>query len=453
MRRVLLIAGLVLVAGALLVAGTGQGGGDDGTYRVRAIFDNAFALVEGEDVKVAGVRVGDIGALEVTPDNRAAVVLDITEPGFQDFRADARCTIRPQSLIGERYIECTPTEPRAPGQAVPPPLREVTEGPAAGQHVLPADRTSRPVDLDLINNITRLPQRQRLAIILNELGAGLAGRGEDLNATIRRANPALAETNDVLEILGEQNEVLADLAEDSDRVLGPLAGDRDRLTSFIERAGDTAAATATRRAALDGVFARLPRFLAELEPTMQRLGQLSGEFTPVLRELRSAAPDVNRLVRELGPFSRAGIPAFRSLGETTDVGRPALARSRPLIADLRRLTATADRPAGDLRELLDSLRSTGGIERLMDVLFFQTSAINGYDALGHYLRAGLIVNTCSDYALEAQPGCSSNFAARERRDDRAQQASAASAAPAPATATPAAEAEDGLLEYLLGDGS
>ncbi len=124
MRRALVIAALVLAAGALLVVGTGQGG-DDGTggYRVRAIFDSAFALVEGEDVRVAGVRVGKISALEVTPDNRAAVVLDITEPGFQDFRADARCSIRPQSLIGERFVECTLTRPRAPGQALTPALR------------------------------------------------------------------------------------------------------------------------------------------------------------------------------------------------------------------------------------------------------------------------------------------------------------------------------------------
>ena len=41
-------------------------------------------------------------------------------------------------------------------------------------------QTSRPVDLDLINNIMRLPYRQRLSIILNELGTGLAGRGDDL---------------------------------------------------------------------------------------------------------------------------------------------------------------------------------------------------------------------------------------------------------------------------------
>ena len=57
-------------------------------------------------------------------DKKAAVVLAIDNPGFEDFRQDADCTIRPQSLIGEKFVECTPTQPRAPARAAPPPLRE-----------------------------------------------------------------------------------------------------------------------------------------------------------------------------------------------------------------------------------------------------------------------------------------------------------------------------------------
>jgi hypothetical protein len=40
------------------------------------------------------------------------------------------------------------------------------------QRVLPVTNTSRPVDLDLVNNTLRLPYRQRLSLILNEFGAG-----------------------------------------------------------------------------------------------------------------------------------------------------------------------------------------------------------------------------------------------------------------------------------------
>ena len=40
----------------------------------------------------------------------------------QDFREDASCLIRPQSLLGEKFVECQPTQPRAPGTEPPPEL-------------------------------------------------------------------------------------------------------------------------------------------------------------------------------------------------------------------------------------------------------------------------------------------------------------------------------------------
>jgi hypothetical protein len=306
-------------------------------------------------------------------------------------------------------------------------LRRIPEGePGAGEYLLPVERTSKPVDLDLINNITRLPERQRLAIILNEFGAGVAGRGAELNETIRRANPALGATNEVLGILAEQDQVLADLARNSDEVLEPLACDRNRVTSFIENAGTVARATAERRADLERNFARLPRFLSELRPTMRRLGSFSDEFQPVLEDLQGAAPDVNRLFRELGPFSQASIPAFESLGDALEVGRPALVKSKPVVDDLRRLTDEARPLASNLSALLTSFRNTGGIERFMDFIFYQGTAVNGFDSIGHYLRAGLIVNTCSQYTDEPQPGCSSRFGsgANENRVNEARAARA-----------------------------
>ena len=39
------------------------------------------------------------------------------------------------------------------------------------------------------------------------------------------------------------------------------------------------------------------------------------------------------------------------------------------------------------------------------------AAINGFDSVGHYLRAGLIVNQCATYALTPVAGCSAKFPA------------------------------------------
>ena len=87
----------------------------------------------------------------------------------------------------------------------------------------------------------RLPYRQRLSLILAELGTGLAGRGYELNQVIRRADPALQEIDKVLALLASQNKVLADLARDSDTALAPLARERSHVSSFIEESSEVGA--------------------------------------------------------------------------------------------------------------------------------------------------------------------------------------------------------------------
>jgi ABC-type transporter Mla subunit MlaD len=398
---------LVIVAAVAVVLLTRDG---EEPYKVRAIFDNAGFVIPGEDVKVAGVKVGTIDSLDVTDDFKAVVVLDIADEAYQDFRRDAECTIRPQSLIGERFVECEPTQARQANAPKEPALEKLDDGPGEGQYLLPVENTSKPVDLDLINNITREPQQAKLSIILSELGTGVAGRGSDLNDVIRRANPALKEVDKVLEILASENDTLQKLAVDGDRVLEPLARERRRVSSAIDNSAEVAEATAERREQLEADIQRLPAFLRELRPTMERLGGFADQATPVLSDLRAEAPAINRMLTALGPFSEAAIPALDSLGEAAKVGIPAVKASRPIIGDLRVL-AKQVRPLGaTAAALLGSIQSQRGFERFMDYLFYQVAAVNGFDSFGHYLRAGLIVNQCSTYAASPTPGCSANFA-------------------------------------------
>ena len=105
MRRIIATAALLAVIALAFFA---QGsGGSGGSYEVRGIFDNGAFLVNGEDVRIAGAKVGSVSSVDVTmpgewanrdesPDpGKAVVVMDITDSGFQDFRQDASCLIRP----------------------------------------------------------------------------------------------------------------------------------------------------------------------------------------------------------------------------------------------------------------------------------------------------------------------------------------------------------------------
>jgi ABC-type transporter Mla subunit MlaD len=383
-------------------------GGSNGGYTVRAIFDDAGNLIPGEDVKIDGVKVGTVGSVTPTPQAKAAVVLKIESAGWQDFRADATCTIRPQALIGEKYVDCLPTQPRVEGTALPPPLKRISHGEEGeGQYLLPVAQTHSPVDVDLLGDISRLPERERFTIILNELGAGLANRGSDLHEVIQRANPALQEFDKVLRILAGENHVLAKLAEDSDRALAPFAAVRERVADFIGQANTVAQATAAHRGALAQNLKDFPPFLEQLGPAMDRLAHFAEETTPVFTNLKTAAPGINQAFTQLPAFSNSTSTFFKSVGQTAKVSGPALVGTQPLLGRLEAFGSAAKPFSNNLATLLSSLRETGGLERLLDFIFLGTNSANGYDALGHFLRVEAAANDCLGYAVALSPnaGC------------------------------------------------
>jgi phospholipid/cholesterol/gamma-HCH transport system substrate-binding protein len=443
MRRALTIAAVLAVAVGVIVLAAGASGGGDGDYKVRAIFDNASFLIKGQDVKVAGAKVGVVDSLDVTPDHKAAIVLKIQRAGFKDFRQDAHCEVRLQSVIGEKLVECEPTQPRQAGQPEAPPLQKIPKGqPGAGQYLLPVQNTTTPIDADLINNIQRRPFRERLSILLSELGTGLAGRAEDLRQLIRRGDPALKEFDDFLHILAGQNKMLKELTGNADRIFRSLAANRRQVADFFVQSGIAAQATAEKRANLERNFQKFPPFLRELRPFMVRFAQLSSQMAPVISDLRASGPDVSRLLRALGPFSINSGKALKSLGSTADIGRPALVGAEPVARTLANLASRARTVTTNLRLLLTSLQQHQGIERFLDLLYYQTLSFNGFDEVGHYLRNNLIVTICSGYSITPTIGCPANFI-------HSSSASAASSA-SDATSTASISSTARRLTKLLG---
>jgi ABC-type transporter Mla subunit MlaD len=403
---------------ALLVVGSGASQEAGEEYLVRAIFDNASFLVEQEEVRVAGAKVGSIQSVSVTLDGerahadgsddagKAIVVMSITDPGFQDWREDASCLVRPQSLLGEKFVECEPTQIRAPGTEPPPELEVIPDGePGEGQRFLPVENNGKAVDLDLINNIMREPYPDRFRLILNELGIGLATRGEDLEEIIIRGNPALRETNQLLALLKGQTQALNNLARDGDQALGPLARERQHLTGFINNATVSGEATAERAAELEEGFQKMPAFFRELRLTMTDLEAFTDASTPVISDLGDAAPSLTRSTEALGPFSHASRLALISLGDAAETAGPDLDASKPVVKDIGKLAGKTESTAKLLDTFLTDFRKDFGLQDLMRFFFYGAGATNGFDSFGHFIRAVVPVNNCFTYKAQPEPGC------------------------------------------------
>jgi ABC-type transporter Mla subunit MlaD len=414
MRRLATIFAMVLAAIAATSVLSSASRGAGSPYQVRAIFDDAAFAVPGEDVRIAGAPVGSIKALDVcaanqapcppsSPENKAAVTIEIDNANFTPFYANAHCAIRPQSLIGEKYVDCQP------GTSSAAELQKITSGPGTGAYLLPLANTSSPVDSDILQDISQQPIRDRFALILDELGTGLAARGSDLNAVVHRANPALGQTDKVLKILAQQNRVLARLASESDAVLAPLARAKNQLSDFIVQANTTSVASAARAADISRSFQLFPSFLRQLRPLVADLGQLADQGTPLMASLAQSASAVSRQFQNLAPFAKAARPALIDLGNSVQKSQPALLATIPLAQRLDKLGQQAEPTATELDRLTSSLDQTGAIEYLMSLLYYGVGATNTFDSLGHFARTEPMVGGCASYVLQPVPGCSANF--------------------------------------------
>jgi ABC-type transporter Mla subunit MlaD len=403
MKRILLSAAVLAAAGAFLVFSTGASKGTAiGTYKIE--LQNAFGLVTGADFKVAGVTAGTIEAINLDQKTLNAVVtVSVTQSGFGQFHKDATCESRPESLIGEYFIDCDPG----------------TSGPVIKSGaVIPVTHTQSTIAADLVQNVMRLPYRERFTLIINELGAAAAARSGDLQAALARAVPALTETDNLLNLLANDSSTLQNLTRDSDSVITALADNSTNVERFITEADRTATATATQQSNLRLTLQRLPGLLEQLKPTLAQLGTTVTTNEPVLTNLNQASGQLHRLLADLPAFSRSARPAIKSLGKASVTGKTAVTAAAPTVADLNRFAQSTPELAGNLSIVLHDLddqsraveadpRSPGGkgfsgLQALLGYVFNQTLAINTYGPQGHVLAVDAFFSAmCSPYATPA----------------------------------------------------
>jgi phospholipid/cholesterol/gamma-HCH transport system substrate-binding protein len=424
-KRLLLVLGLVAAVVVVVLLASGDDS-EDG-YRVRAVFDNGGFMVKGEEVRVAGANVGEIESVSVSmPDEpvayedgkqvpvpgKAIIVFNITDPGFQDFRADATCQIRPQSLIGEKFVDCRPTLPRAPGSEPAPPLRQIPDGePGEGQYLLPLGSNGTSVDPDLINDINSLPYAQRFRLILNELGGALAGRGEDLEVLVKRANPVLRDVDRLFGVLSAQKDQLAQLTSDSEAILGPLSREREHLAGFFANAGAAAEASAEKGPELEEALQKFPTFLGEFRETMRDLKTFSDAGTPLIEDFGTAAPSLTDATRTLTPFSEALTVSLKSLGDAGEASGPYFVEADPVIKKAGTLAKSGVKSTSELAKLLVNIKQTKGWDGLTNLIYNTTATINGFDQYGHFGRTRVKLSNCLEYnpIPEGASSCNANF--------------------------------------------
>jgi virulence factor Mce-like protein len=407
MRRILLSAAVVLVAVAVVVAivsssGASASGGGDPTYTIE--LNNAFGLINGEQFKVAGVPAGSISSITLDQKTLNALVhVQVSSGNYGTFHTDATCTSRPQSLIGEYYIDCTPGTPGAP--VIPNGGR------------IPVSHTFSTIPADLLQNTLRMPYRERLTLIINELGAAVAGNPANLQSALQRAVPALTQTDNLLALLAQDSHTIEDLTSTANSVVTALANNGRNVRRFVVTANRTTVASAQQRSNLQATFQNLPGFLQQLRPALANLGSAADANLPVLDNLNASSGQINRLFADLVPFSHSAKPAVQSLGQASATGHEAVVAAAPTVAHLNQFAQPAPELAQNLAIILHDLdtqskavepdpRSPGGkgysgLQAVLQYAFEQTNAIDYFGQFGHILAVDAFATMCTPYQTGA----------------------------------------------------
>jgi virulence factor Mce-like protein len=368
------------------------------TYDVNALVPDAAGLVEGNEVRIGGKRVGVVSAIAAQPTRtgtvaKLALKLDKTT---QPLYSGARVAVRARSALGLKYVELTPNHagrPLSPGQS----LSLAAATPA--------------VDLDQVLNALDQKTRRSLQLAVAGLGDGVAGRGTDLNDAIASFPPLLEHGRRVAANLADPRTNLSGLVRGAARATGELAPVAPQLGSLVRASSTTAGALAS----VDGDVRRV---LEGLPPTLDNATRTLAVAQPVLSDARG-------LIHDIQPGARVLAPAAAKLHAAVSTGIPVVRRAVALSDRLRASLAALDVLASDpfTRGSLDRLLPV--VNTALPVLRFvapmqtvcnylghwaenTSSSISEGDASGTWFRTLVIANT-DEFRAQAKPSPGLHF--------------------------------------------
>jgi phospholipid/cholesterol/gamma-HCH transport system substrate-binding protein len=309
---------------------------DDG-YTFVADFDEAPAVSpgQGQEVRMAGVPVGEIVAAELTDEGRARLTLRVDDRGDRVYD-NAQLVLRPKSPLNEMYVEVAAGGP--PGAPLP-------EG-----GLIPASQTEDPEQVDEV--LQHLDEKSRTAVgaLLAEADTALASAAVSLPPGLEAADATLEGLQPVVEQLATRRETLRRLVTALSDVARVAGEDDKRLTGLVADARATLAVLDRSDAELDSSLAQLPGVTDQLRRATAAVDTLTGELDPALDGLRAASDELPAAMEDLR--STVG-----RLDKTLDVAAPLVREARPLVNDLRPV----------VRNLSPVLTDVGAVSARMDV--------------------------------------------------------------------------------------
>lgn len=319
-------------------------------FELKAEFSDAGAVVpgQGQTIRVAGVRIGDVQEVNVEDGN--AVVTFAVERDYLPIYEDATILLRPTTGLEDMFCQLDPGTSSA---------GEVEEG-----GTIPIENTAPDVELNEILEFLDGDTQAYLRLLLVGAGKGLDGRGRDLGELLGSLGPINRSLDKLNRKVAERKDNQRNLVTNFNKLTLTVGRAEDDLAELVTTSNASLGAIAEQDINLQRAVSLLPGTLAQARDTLNALTPFANELGPSFIELRPfarALPELNESTEE---FATAVTPVIR------DEIRPFVRSARGPVPDLNVAAKRIERTSPRLRRVLGSLndlvnmaaRNPGGAE-------------------------------------------------------------------------------------------
>jgi phospholipid/cholesterol/gamma-HCH transport system substrate-binding protein len=309
-------------------------------FELKAEFETAQAVVpgQGQTLRVAGVRIGDVSEVELV-DGNAVVTFDVDREYLPIYK-DATILMRPTTGLKDMFFSMDPGT-RTAG--------EYEEG-----DLVPMANTAPDVNLDEILAALDTDSREYLRTLIIGAGLGVEGRGRDLGKLLGALGPINGDLDELSTEVAKRDENLKRLIHNLGILTKAVGQQDDDVARLIDASNSALSAIGAQDPDVQQATALLPGTLQSALGALTETRKLGAQLGPAFNELRPfarALPEVNAATRRL---------AERTTPVLRDQIRPLVRTARPVVPDLRLAAKNLSKAApkltkvgGRLNELLN----------------------------------------------------------------------------------------------------
>ena len=304
---------------------------EEAPFALKAEFSDAQGVMpgQGQTIRVSGMRVGDIGSVELE-EGKAVVRMDLDREFDRLVHVDATALLRPRTGLKDMFMELDPGSDDAP-------LME--EG-----DTIPVRNTAPDIDAHEVLSALDQDTRAYLILLINGVGKGLEGRSNDLRQVFRRLAPLHRDLARLNSAVAERRENLSRLVHNYGRTITELSKKDRELSDLVTSSDKVFTALASEDENISLAVSRLPSTLRQVESALGKVRTLGETAGPAFEALRPAVREIDDANRQIRPFAEQSEPILR------ERIRPFVRASRPFVRNLRPTARNLAKASPDLRE-------------------------------------------------------------------------------------------------------